>query len=303
MPRVSVLIPAHNAAHILPDALASLVAQSFEDWEAVVVDDASTDSTFEVAQASGDSRVRVIRCDENRGPAGARNLAAAESSGELVALLDADDAWMPEYLERQVSCFDAEEARSAGVGIVACDARVVTEDGVEVGTHLKRLPIRVDGIDIDRMLRGNAVYISALFPRVAGEEAGWFDRGLRGTEDHDLWLRILETGRRAVLNREALAIYRLSHGSVASNLGHMARGEREALARALARGRLTRRQRRIARAEIRYYRAMERIAEAAFERRILGVARDLPLIAYVVMTYPRRWPGWWRALRAGGRVT
>ncbi len=98
-PLVSVIVPAFDAARFLPDALRSLSAQTYEAVEVVVVDDGSTDGTHEVA-ATFDA-VRCIRT-ERRGPAAARNTGVAETSGELVAFLDADDLWPPTKLRRQV---------------------------------------------------------------------------------------------------------------------------------------------------------------------------------------------------------
>src|SRR5947208_14290588 len=90
MPRVSVVVPARNAAPHIGEALSSIVAQTFGDWEALVVDDGSTDGTADVARAV-DPRIVVLDNPHPAGPAAARNLAIARASGELLALLDADD--------------------------------------------------------------------------------------------------------------------------------------------------------------------------------------------------------------------
>ena len=289
MPRVSVIVPAHNAAASIAATLRSVQAQTFSDWEVVVADDASADGTADAVRALGDERIRVVRTERNLGPAGARNLAAREIGGELVALLDADDAWLPEYLERQVAAWKPD------IGIVACDAHFVQDGERLPRTFLER--VEVGEPSLERLLRGNFIYVSALFPREAAETAGWFDEGLFGTEDHDLWLRIAETGRRIVINREPLALYTFGEGSVASNLGRMGRNVQLLYERALARGNLTPAQQRIARQQLRYHAAMEAVATRA------GLVRRAPLLARVVAENPRRWGDWWRALRAGGRVS
>src|SRR5688572_16829702 len=117
MPRVSVIIPAHEAADYLASTLRTVVAQSVPDWEAIVVDDASSDGTAEAAEGI-DPRIRVFRSERNLGPAGARNLALEHAQGELLALLDADDAWEPHYLERQLALYDRLRAEGCSVGVV-----------------------------------------------------------------------------------------------------------------------------------------------------------------------------------------
>jgi glycosyltransferase involved in cell wall biosynthesis len=295
MPRVSVIVPAYNAASVIEGTLASLRDQTYADWEAVVADDASTDGTLAVVEGLGDPRIRAVRSDANRGPAGARNLAAEHVGGELVALLDADDAWLPGYLERMVAAYDA----TPGAVLVGCDARLL-RDGEVAGSYLAALP-PYRPPTLDRLLRGNFVYVSALFPRAAAEAVGWFSTELFGTEDHDLWIRLLEGGGRAVIVEEPLALYRVADGSVSANLGRMAASYQRTLERALARGRLTAAQQRVVRSELRYYRAMEVVARARFdgERRAGALARALPDLAWVAITRPDRWRSWAHALRHG----
>jgi glycosyltransferase involved in cell wall biosynthesis len=300
MPRVSVIVPAYNAASFIAGTLRSLQAQTYEDWEAIVADDASADGTSTAVGAFADSRIRAVRSEVNLGPAGARNLAAQHATGELVALLDADDAWRPDYLERMVAAFE----RDPGAVLVGCDAQV-ERGGVTLGrTYLAALPPH-DPPTLDRLLRGNFVYVSALFPRAAAETAGWFSTELFGTEDHDLWIRLLESGGRAVIVEEPLAVYRLADGSVSANLARMGASYRRTLERALERGRLTPAQERIARSELRYYRAMEAVAGARFARdrpwweRALGLVRQFPALLWVALSRPGKWRDWAGALRRG----
>ncbi|HEU4391938.1 MAG TPA: glycosyltransferase family A protein, partial [Blastocatellia bacterium] len=103
-PQVTVVIPAYNAAKYLIESVDSVLAQSFRDFEVIVVDDGSTDETPEILK-SYRSEIRCIRTD-NRGPSSARNLAIRESRGELIAFQDADDVWHPEKLSRQVALLE-----------------------------------------------------------------------------------------------------------------------------------------------------------------------------------------------------
>jgi glycosyltransferase involved in cell wall biosynthesis len=296
VPRVSVVIPAYDSAAVIGRALRSVQAQTYGDWEVVVADDASSDDTAERAAGAG---ARVVRSQRNLGPAGARNLALGAGSSELVAFLDADDEWLPGYLEAQVARYDAERSRlGPAVGLVACNARVRLADGRAPFTYLDQFRDRCEPLTLERVLRRNCVYISALVPRAVGHEVGWFDAGLFGTEDHDLWIRILETGRRAVLNRDPLAVYSRDGASVSSNIARMAVNNQKTYRAALRRGALPPRARRIARAELRYNRAMEVVASAWFERRPAALARSLPLAAFVAATRPGHWAEWLRVLRA-----
>lgn len=301
MPRVSVIIPALDAEAYIRETLGSVIAQGFEDWEVVLADDGSADRTAQLA-AAADPRVRVVTTRGRLGPAGARNAALASASGELVAFLDADDLWMPRYLEHQVALYDRESASGgAPVGIVCCDALVRTPEGDERKTFLQRFPGYGEQPTLESTLHQNRIYVSALVPCEAGEEVGWFDPDLFGTEDHDLWIKILETGRRAVLTTEVLAIYRHAPGSVSSNVARQALNDQETLRRALARGRLNAHQRRLAERELDYQAVRLAVAQAWFERDRRALMRALPAAARVVARNPRRWGDWARAL-AGRRA-
>ncbi len=293
MPRVSVIIPAHDAARSIAATLASVLEQTFTSWEVVVCDDASTDATSEVVEGLREPRITLVRSPLNLGPAGARNLALERAGGELVAFLDADDRWLPRYLQAQVDAYDR---AGHDVGLVACDAHVEEAGRRLEGTYLEQFSA-VEPLDLDRVLRRNCIFVSALAPRAVVEEVGGFAADLFGTEDHDLWIRILETGRRAVLNREILAVYRRAPGSVSANIARMGANNQGTYSRALARGRLSPRQRRIARSELRYNRAMEAVASAWFDRSPTGMLRALPSILFVAATRPDHWRDWLRVLR------
>jgi glycosyltransferase involved in cell wall biosynthesis len=290
VPRVTVIIPAHDSAATIERTLRSVVAQGFGDWEAVVADDASADATAQLA-AGVDPRIRVVRSDRNVGPAGARNLALEHASGELVAFLDADDRWEPDYLERQVGRYDQ---AGPGTGIVACDAWMETADGTRIGRYSEHFGT-ADGITLAELLRGNRIFISALCPRALVDQVGRFSTECWGSEDHDLWLRIVESGHRVVADAgPPLAIYRVADGSVSSSRAGMARTEQATYRRALERGRLNPAERRIAARRL-------RLATAAEQVERLGPLRALPRLARVAAENPRLWRGWLRRLGRGRR--
>lgn len=305
MPRVSVIVPAHNAAPFIERTIESVHRQTYRDWELIVADDGSEDDTWALLQAAG-PRVRSFRRETAGGPAVARNLALSNASGEFAAFLDADDLLLPSYLESQLSCYEQARRRSEPeVGLVTCDARILIGEEYAPYTHLDRIHDRDAPLTLERVLRRNPIYMACLVPTSVGESVGWFDPELFGTEDFGLWIKILEAGYRAVLNRDVLAVYRRTAGAVSSNIASQGVNNRRAYELALARGRLSHRQQRIARGAIRYNRAMEQVAVARFGftqgrgRLLLRLVRGSPTLIWVALTNPRMWSEWFELLRTG----
>ena len=204
-PLVSVVTPVWNAAATLPAAVASVRAQSLADWELILVDDASTDGSRELARglAAGDPRIRLIERATNGGAAAARNDAIRAARGRLVAFLDADDRWYPEKLARQ-----AEFMAEHGHALVFSAYRRVDAAGRPLG--VVRPPPRVSR---EQLLRGNvigcltAVYDSAVFGRAEMPE-------IRRRQDYGLWLRLLRQVAYAHALPEVLADYRVRPASL-----------------------------------------------------------------------------------------
>lgn len=306
MPRVSVIIPAHNAARYLGETLASVEHQTYDDWEIVLANDASTDETADVARSFGD-RVTVLESRTNMGPAAARNLALTAASGELVALLDADDLWDPRYLEHQVGVYDDHQDRLGNVGVVACDARLLGPNGFLPGTYMSSVKVPSE-LTLAKLLVYNFLFVGAVAPRAVIEEAGEFTPEIFGTEDYDLWIRVLELGYRAVVTPEPLAVYRLDSASVSANLLGISRALQITYRNALERGRLGRSGRRIARRKLRLQRALEQVELIAAERKqgrvqapVARLARTLPLFLGVALEHPHRWLYATRLLTSGTR--
>ena len=295
-PRVSVIIPARNASATLAETLDSVIAQTCEDWEAIVADDASSDATAELA-SHYHPKVQCVRSPRNLGIGGARNLALTRSSGELVALLDADDLWLAHYLERQLARYDRAVARGERVGIVCCDAYLFGPDGPREGTASQRIGW-ADPVTLTSLLRRNTICVSAILPREAIDQLGGFATDCLGTEDYDMWLRILESGRTVLAAREPLFRYRVGDTAVSTNVAGMARATQTVYRHALARGRLDLRQRAIARREMRLQRFVERWEQIAARRRRTGrmpwrlAAAAAPLGVRVVLERPARWVRW-----------
>ena len=121
---VSVILPVHNRAALLPRAMDSVLRQTVADLELIVVDDASTDGSAEIAEECGDPRVRVLRLEEQRGACAARNRGIDAARGEYIAFQDSDDVWHGDKLEKQLRFLDASDA-----DIVFCGFQRCHEDG------------------------------------------------------------------------------------------------------------------------------------------------------------------------------
>lgn len=300
-PRVSVIIPAHNARGTLPRALDSIAAQTYGSWEAIVADDGSTDGTGELVPRDH-PQITAVRSARNLGIGGARNLALTRAKGELVALLDADDAWLPSYLERMIGSYDAAIAAGERVGVVCCDTFEVENGHTRALTFFERTGWSRPAT-LTSLLRRNMIFVSTVVPRTLIEELGGFATDCLGTEDYDMWLRILETGRTALTVPEPLALYSRSDTSLSANQVQMARATQSVYRRALERGRLDVRQRAIARRELRLQRLIELWYTAATRRGETGrmplniVLRALPLGVCVIAERPSRWARWLRLPR------
>jgi glycosyltransferase involved in cell wall biosynthesis len=293
VPRVSVIVPAYNASRFVGGALDSVVAQRFTDWEVVVADDGSTDETSAVVQAREDTRIRLVRSPVNRGLAATRNLAVEHARGELVALLDADDTWLPEYLELQVGLFDRAQRDGGTVGIVCCDAYLIQDGQRLAQTYGDRFGRPAAELTIETVLQANPIFVSVLAPRALIREAGGFDPSLRSVEDLDLWVRLMERGARVVYQPRPLVQYRLAAGTLSTDTLTMARSRQVVLRRALDRGNLPPAARRQAGRSLRLQRAVEQVEllrrdwRGAPRSAIARFARALPLFCRAAVE--RRW--------------
>lgn len=188
VPRVSVIIPAYNRADFLARAVDSVLAQTFTDFELIVVDDRSTDTTREVMERYRDTpRVRLVFSPENRGGAGARNLGLDHARAALIAFQDSDDVWLPHKLAAQVAALDANPA----AGLCYCGS-LFSE-----GTRSYYIPEpvfeRLEGDMSDEILRRNPTSTQTLVVRrEILERTGPFDPGFRRFQDWELMIRIAQ---------------------------------------------------------------------------------------------------------------
>ena len=216
MPEISVVIPAYNAAETLPETLASLLAQTFTEFEAIVVDDGSRDRTAERALEFRDSRIQVLRV-ANGGVAAARNRGIDVAQADLIAFLDADDLWEADKLQLQVQALEAQP----GAGTCVTGATRIDRASRQIGPTLFRNPPDVtEALLLESMIVG--CISSGLVRRDLLERVGGFDPRLSQCADWDLWLRLSLAAPFAVIE-QPLVRYRSHAGNMSSDLGLLER--------------------------------------------------------------------------------
>lgn len=214
MPTVSVIIPAYNVAPFIAETLDSLFAQTYQDFEAILINDGSTDDT-EARIAPYRDRLVYIR-QENKGVMAARNAGLKAARGRYVALLDGDDVLLPSFLEVLVGMLEADQTLS----VVYPNARYFGWPKHDGKLHQDVFPV-AEPVSFDRVLRRECYIFGLLvFRREVIEAVGNYDESLagQGAEDFELWLRMLRHGHRFKFTREVLALYRWRQDSL-SNTG------------------------------------------------------------------------------------
>jgi glycosyltransferase involved in cell wall biosynthesis len=220
-PVCSVLIPAHNSEAYLPETLDSLLGQTFGAWEAVVVDDGSSDRTAEIVRgyAARDHRIRLFQ-QPARGVAAARNRGLNECRGAFVAFLDADDLWRPDKLERQLAA-----AQSSRADLIFCRFECFRSgpdqhrggEGLGPARH-RAGPLAgkelMEGLCLDWFIIPSCV----LLRRTALLRAGPFDEALRLKSDLEMWLRMAAGGCQAYGLEELLCRYRIHPSSISNRV-------------------------------------------------------------------------------------
>jgi glycosyltransferase involved in cell wall biosynthesis len=186
MPQVSVIIPTYNRAAYLDAAVQSVMRQTFQDFEVLVVDDCSSDCTPTVVESFRDARIRYIRHPTQRGGAAARNTGIARSSGEYVAFLDDDDEWYPEKLARQMEVLASSPPWIGGV--YTGYFLVERSSGATCGQIIPQKRGKLYPSILARNYIGGTS--SVVLRRACLDRAGAFDERLPSFQDYDLWIRV-----------------------------------------------------------------------------------------------------------------
>lgn len=208
-PAVSVIMPLYNAEKYVEQAVRSVMAQSFVDWELIVVDDCSRDSSAHIVEqlAAEDHRIRLLHTAKPSGsPTLPRNIAIEHAQGRYIAFLDSDDMWLPKKLEEQLELF-----RESDATVVFSYYKKMTNDGIVRESTV----ISPRTVNYRQLLRGNVIgNLTGIYDTVkAGKH--YFDH--IGHEDYVYWLHILKKGGIAVNTQKVHAVYRLTDNSVSRN--------------------------------------------------------------------------------------
>jgi glycosyltransferase involved in cell wall biosynthesis len=225
-PRFSVVLPAFNAARTLASALRSVLAQTQRDFELIVVDDGSTDATPQVVREIEDPRIRLVN-QPNRGLPAARNAGIRAARGALVAFLDADDLWLPHYLDRMGDALGSHHS----AGMAYCDAWVFQDGTGRVrrstlfDRHRRAGPLPSDPAEFLVLhLRDNFFYVGTTVRARVFQQVGGFREDMTSLEGNEMWLRIEAGGFPVVEVPEPLALYRASSNQMSAHTPRMAEG-------------------------------------------------------------------------------
>jgi glycosyltransferase involved in cell wall biosynthesis len=212
-PQVTVVTPAYNVAKYIGEAVDSVLSQTFNNFEYLVIDDGSTDNTAAIAlaHAGDDPRFRILEVPHH-GPGAARNAGLRESKAEFIAFLDGDDRWHRDFLDSQVRLM---RRLPESVGVVFCRSRMMLENGTPVFFQWQR----AGSYDFDEFLVKNNPArngSSLLIRRACFDEVGGFKEDMPSAQDLDMWLRIARGSTAPVLwaNRHFLIDLRLRPGSI-----------------------------------------------------------------------------------------
>ena len=218
-PLVSIIMPAYRVSQYIGEALESIRAQTFEDYEIIVVNDGSPD-TEELERVLAPYMDRIVYIEqENRGCSAARNTAIRAARGRYLALLDPDDIWERNYLEVQIGILE----RDPSIDLLYPNA-IIFGDLPDSGRLFMDLSRSEGEVTFESLISQRCnVMISVTARRETIVRAGMFDESLRSAEDFDMWLRVIHAGGRISYHREPLVRYRRRRGSLSSDPGWMCR--------------------------------------------------------------------------------
>lgn len=225
MKKFSVIIPTYKVEKYIAAAIESVIAQTYQNFEIIVVDDDSPDRSVEICQQFTDSRIKIVS-QKNRGLAGARNTGIRHAQGDYIALLDGDDLWLPEKLEKHFEHLE----NSPSVGISFSRSAFIDEAGNPLGTYLMPKLKEITPADLLRdnpvgngsaaVIRREVLEAIKFQDNLYGDiEYFYFDDVFRQAEDIECWLRIaIQTNWQIEGIPEALTLYRVNSGGLSASL-------------------------------------------------------------------------------------
>lgn len=205
---VSIIIPSYNASKFIRETITSVRQQSYQNWEMIVVDDYSSDDTCKIIEqeCGEDFRIKLIKLDMNKGPAHARNVGIKNARGKYLAFIDADDTWLPEKLQKQVSFMQSKD-----IAFSFTEYRQISEDGKWCG-KIVSVPVSVTYNELlkETIIGGHTVMLDI-------EKIGFFEYSGEYHEDYITWLNLLKRCKVAYGLQEDLARYRQVNKSRSRN--------------------------------------------------------------------------------------
>jgi len=205
---VSIITPSYNSSKYISQTIESVISQTYQNWEMIIIDDCSTDDSIYTIEKylKKDMRIKLIKLEKKSGPAVARNKGIKEANGRYIAFLDADDIWLSEKLEKQINFMKKER-------ICFCYSSyyVIDEKGFEIGLFITKKEATYKEL-LKTCFIGNltAIYDASNLGKIYMEP-------IPVRQDYTLWLKILRNGAPAKGILEPLAKYRLRYGSISSN--------------------------------------------------------------------------------------
>ena len=205
-PKISVIIPTYNRGDLLKKSINSVLSQTYENFELIIVDDGSTDTTREVTEnyIKNDKRIVYLYEANSGGPAHPKNVGVKKALGEFISFLDDDDEWLPEKLEKQIQMFETPEGKN--IDIVSCDS--IVEDNVS-GIIVK--PSKIKNYKLCDLLIKNSIFTGTVLVRASSLKNKLFDENLKFLEDWDMWIRILSENNNIKFVPIVLFKYKISN--------------------------------------------------------------------------------------------
>lgn len=206
--KVSIVVPVHNAAKCIEDTIQSVRSQTMQDWEMILVDDGSTDSSVEIMERYVCDNIHIIKSGKGVGAAGARNKGLRAAQGRYLAYIDADDLWSPDKLERQLAFMEENECAFSFTGYEFADENGV---GVEKIVHVP------SKMNYRAALKNTTIFTSTVMFDMTKISKNLLTMPNVASEDTATWWKILKKGYTAYGFDEALTLYRRSSGTLSAN--------------------------------------------------------------------------------------
>ena len=205
MPEVSIITPVYNSSRFLKETIDSVLSQTFSDWEWILTDDRSTDSSLEILKSVNDSRIIILEAKENGGAGKSRNLSLKKATGRYITFLDADDYWEPNFLEEMVGFLKKENAELAYSNYSRCNENL---QPTSIGDFVANKKV-----DFNSILK--TCHLSLLSSMYDSKRVGkeFFPEGSK-REDHVMWLNLLKKIPFGKPLPKTMAKYRMHSSSV-----------------------------------------------------------------------------------------